>query len=214
MLRLLLRPILLLTLLAALPIVLIRAQPYDDSDLRTFLTPPEGCPAPCFMGIRPGVTTVDEAVTILEGQEWVQSVRAFQGANDESDLIINWKQCCANQPAWLNYHTSALIEQRSGIVIAVEYALLIDLTVGDLYAALGKPESLSLVCNGCCCDEHLLWHLYPNLALAFETWHIDNYRHPGFIDAPIITVQFTVEFSKYRPVDLSAMWRQWRYPIR
>src|SRR5690606_25048567 len=74
MFRLLLRPILLLTLLAALTIVLIRAQPYDDSDLRAFLTPPEGCPAPCFMGIRPGVTTVEEAIAILEGHEWVTNL--------------------------------------------------------------------------------------------------------------------------------------------
>ena len=43
----------------------IRAQPYDDSELRAFLTPPEGCPAPCFMGIRPGVTTREEALTIF-----------------------------------------------------------------------------------------------------------------------------------------------------
>lgn len=39
-------------------LLLIHAQPYDDSQLRAFLTPPEGCPAPCFMGIRPGITTV------------------------------------------------------------------------------------------------------------------------------------------------------------
>jgi hypothetical protein len=29
-------------------ILLIHLQPYDDSDLRAFLTPPDGCPAPCF----------------------------------------------------------------------------------------------------------------------------------------------------------------------
>lgn len=53
------------TLLFTLCIALIRVQPYDDSELRAFLTPPEGCPAPCFMGIRPGVTTMEEAVAIL-----------------------------------------------------------------------------------------------------------------------------------------------------
>jgi hypothetical protein len=68
------RWILFLSILLALPVLLIRAQPYDDSELRAFLTPPEGCPAPCFMGIRPGVTTFDEAVTILEQHEWVNRV--------------------------------------------------------------------------------------------------------------------------------------------
>lgn len=54
------------TLLFTVCIALIRAQPYDDSELRAFLTPPEGCPAPCFMGIRPGVTTMEEAIAVLE----------------------------------------------------------------------------------------------------------------------------------------------------
>ena len=42
-------------------LLLIHAQPYDDHDLRQLLMP-EGCPAPCFMGIRPGVTMVAEII--------------------------------------------------------------------------------------------------------------------------------------------------------
>jgi hypothetical protein len=54
----------------AVCIGLIRAQPYNDAELRDFLLPPERCPAPCWQGIRPGVTTVDEAVAILEATGW------------------------------------------------------------------------------------------------------------------------------------------------
>lgn len=72
--RLTLKLALIPTLIFAALISLIRAQPYDDSELREFLTPPQGCPAPCFMGIRPGVTTVDEAVAILERHEWVGQI--------------------------------------------------------------------------------------------------------------------------------------------
>lgn len=69
------------TLLFAVCIALIRAQPYDDSELRAFLTPPEGCPAPCFMGIRPGVTTMEEAVAILKAHEWVTNYEYSGGGN-------------------------------------------------------------------------------------------------------------------------------------
>jgi hypothetical protein len=55
-----------LILLFTAALAVIRAQPYDDHELRELLLP-AGCPAPCFMGIRPGVTTVEEAVKILEG---------------------------------------------------------------------------------------------------------------------------------------------------
>ena len=61
-----------------LPIALIRAQNYDDSALRTFLTPPAGCLAPCFMGIRPGVTTFAQASTIVQTHEWVAQINKTQ----------------------------------------------------------------------------------------------------------------------------------------
>jgi len=59
----------LITLAFSTLIFLIRAQTYDDVELRTFLTPPEGCSAPCFMGIRPGETTVGEAIALLNANE-------------------------------------------------------------------------------------------------------------------------------------------------
>jgi hypothetical protein len=79
-------------LLFAFCIALIRAQPYDDSELRAFLTPPEGCPVPCFMGIRPGVTTVDEAVAILEAGGWVDEIH-FSSSNSEwAEFTWNGRQ--------------------------------------------------------------------------------------------------------------------------
>lgn len=35
-----------------------------------FLIPPKGCPAPCFMGVRPGVTPAEDAIALLEAQGW------------------------------------------------------------------------------------------------------------------------------------------------
>jgi len=68
-LRLTLIPIVLFTIV----LMLIHAQPYDDHELREILLP-EGCPAPCFMGIRPGVTSVDEALRLLENNKWVGEI--------------------------------------------------------------------------------------------------------------------------------------------
>src|SRR5215468_1742980 len=66
--------VILLVLFATVPI-LAHAQPYDDHDLRKLLLP-EGCPAPCFMGIRPGVTTTDEAVKLLEKSGWAEHIES------------------------------------------------------------------------------------------------------------------------------------------
>src|SRR5262245_5414800 len=51
---------LVLTGLFTAALLVIRVQPYDDHDLRAFLTPPYGCPTPCWMGIRPGTTPVSD----------------------------------------------------------------------------------------------------------------------------------------------------------
>jgi hypothetical protein len=80
---------LLLSGLFLLPLLLIRAQPYDDGDLREFLTPPPDCPAPCFMGIRPGVTGAEEAITILENHAWVQTLKNEIRERNGS-ILVEW----------------------------------------------------------------------------------------------------------------------------
>ena len=72
--------------------LLIRAQPYDDHELRQLLLP-EGCPAPCFMDIRPGVTTVKEAILILEASGWVKDIhltKATSVTDGETFISVRW----------------------------------------------------------------------------------------------------------------------------
>jgi hypothetical protein len=64
----------------------IRAQPYDDHDLRALLMP-DDCEMPCFMGIRPGVTTVDEAMHILEASGWVKEINSQKYS---SSTVFHW----------------------------------------------------------------------------------------------------------------------------
>lgn len=90
-------------------VVLIHARPYDDSELRAFLLPPEGCPAPCWQGIRPNLTSVDEAffyLSQIQGMrfsyefspfdarsggvhwEWENVTQAIYGSMDFTNLIV------------------------------------------------------------------------------------------------------------------------------
>lgn len=100
--RLTLKLALIPTLIFAALISLIRAQPYDDSELRAFLTPPEGCPAPCFMGIRPGTTTEEQALIILKNHKWVETV-------NNNSIIIRWR--------WNGLQPKILFTQREGELI-------------------------------------------------------------------------------------------------
>lgn len=88
--RFYLRLILVATILFTALLLIIHAQPYDDHELRQLLLP-EGCPAPCFMGIRPGVTTMDEAVKLLRTSDWVDRLTIGESEPSSSRTArITW----------------------------------------------------------------------------------------------------------------------------
>ncbi len=105
-LRLVLLPIVMLTVV----LLVIRSQPYDDHELRELLLP-SNCPAPCFMGIRPGVTTVEEAVKLLEASDLVKDVK-----NETVGIYWRWDKL---NPNWIN-------SQDGGQIFAMNSLKLID----------------------------------------------------------------------------------------
>jgi hypothetical protein len=114
---------------------IIRAQPYDESELRAFLTPPEGCPAPCFMGIRPGVTTAEEAVAILEAHEWVGKVQQIIRPNTDYSSI-EW--------AWSDSRPLAVPQDGPNSITATSatYNIIFDNNIswGWIWLIFGKPD--------------------------------------------------------------------------
>jgi hypothetical protein len=136
--HLLLKPLLLLTLGFAACIGLIYALPYDDSDLLTFLTPPEDCPMPCFMGIRPGVTTLEEAGSILVRHSWVRNIRQFYNSRTGEITMIQWTWS-GSQPGLIDASKPAYIY---GDVTHTILSLNIETVIpfGDLWLGWGRPD--------------------------------------------------------------------------
>ncbi len=144
----LIRWMLILSGLFLLPVLLIRAQPYDDGELRAFLTPPDGCPAPCFMGIRPGVTTVEAASKILEGHVWVSQVKysnyfeATDAQGHRSDhQIIEW-YWSNQQPDWINPDREATLWLTNDLATRMD--ILFDVSLGELLLSMGPPDQHSI----------------------------------------------------------------------
>lgn len=138
--RIVLIPLLLFTV----ALLVIHAQPYDDHELRELLLP-KGCPAPCFMGIRPGLTNKNDALQILEATGWMERSEYIQ----ERDVIrITWKQ---NSPAWLvsnGASGSAFLWLTNGIVN--QLSLETNLMIGDIQLSEGQPNyrQISLMNSG------------------------------------------------------------------
>jgi hypothetical protein len=149
MVSLLLRPALGFTALFALFVLLIRAQPYDDSDLRSLLTPPEDCLAPCFLGIRPGVTDAEDALILLESHPWVAHVEGAQAGTRRNALVapgytapvVHWTWS-DQRPAWLTLGRNGELWLADGKVRASGVAA--SFRLGDLRLTFGPPARSSL----------------------------------------------------------------------
>jgi hypothetical protein len=141
----LLRWILILSGLLALPVLLIRAQPYDSGELRAFLTPPQGCPAPCFMGIRPRITSVEYAIRLLQEHEWVQSlnnahVDTFRTHRYPAQVAWQWS---GRQSSLIDPDGIRELRVFSGTIVSVDLDTRI--AVGDLKLGLGQPDTENFV---------------------------------------------------------------------
>jgi len=122
------------TLLFALPILLIRAQPYESGYLGTFLIPPDGCRAPCFMGVRPRHTTAEQALAILRANDAVEQVRMEHYYAGQS-IVWNWKAAPAQ------FRRYAFRIGRDNLVSRP--VLPSTLTLGEVQLALGQPERVT-----------------------------------------------------------------------
>ena len=131
-----------LILLLASAMSLIRAQPYDDHTIRAILLPSD-CSAPCFMGIRPGVTQMREASALLEANPWVGSMNAYIDSGC-CTIAINW-QWNGKQPAVLENGTNTIYftyDPNTGIQTVQNIALHTRIPVGYAILVLGAWPSL------------------------------------------------------------------------
>lgn len=126
-----LRLAVLLTAVFGAAVGLVRARPYDDPLLRAFLTPPEGCTAPCFLGVQPGVTSLDEAVTILEANRWIADVEPSARFYD-----LHWSGA---QPDFIDADSLNYFMGDSRVVGQIR--LRTRLRLGDVYSLLGVPDA-------------------------------------------------------------------------
>lgn len=105
------------TILFTAILLIIHAQPYDDHELRQLLLP-EGCPAPCFMGIRPGVTSMKEAVRLLRSNDWVRDLQPFNFCNASHCKVKAYEIIWSDKaPSWLSRLVPAEITAFDGVVV-------------------------------------------------------------------------------------------------
>lgn len=133
---------LLLTSLFAVLVGLIHAQPYDDAQLRALVAPANGCPMPCFMGIRLGVTRIDEAMAIITSHEWVKNYAAH--LSSYGGILVTWSWS-GRQPAFIDgTRPGGLGTGNSSVVSRID--LFTNVPLGD-FLVWQPPDSGGLRCT-------------------------------------------------------------------
>jgi len=139
--RCLLRFAFLVALAFAGSLLLVRVWPHGDTPLHALLHPP-GCSAPCWEGIRPGETSLDQAVAILEHHPWIAQIRFHWDYPNESPptpygwLTWDWS---GQQPDWIDGDYPGLLAARDATAEAV--ILQTTILLGEVHALLGQPAS-------------------------------------------------------------------------
>jgi hypothetical protein len=129
-------------------LLFIRAQLYDDQQLRQAL-PPAGCTAPCFMDIHPGMTTSKEAMTLLKVHAWVAKVVTIN-ADNPYQIWWTWSK---NAPDFLKsvpinptFPVNGEILSPDEVVSSILFTP--HLTLGDIVLAKGLPPMSQLIFGG------------------------------------------------------------------
>ncbi len=191
------------TILFSAAVMLIRAQPYNDSELRAFLTPPDHCPAPCFMGIQAGVTRVSAGESFLQASPQIPSVKAITFQLYE----VRFKETAPAATARIffmalpdvtiervNVFDSGLPFSRFFLTFGTPKRLVVYKTLRTNVVSLiafYPQNGLSVVTNLSLCDLHqtTLWHDNRAVSIDVGFWRADSEQPDYYLAAIELNIQ-------------------------
>lgn len=196
-------------LLAAM-VVLVHMQPQNDQAL-THLLMSDDCPAPCFLGIRPGITSAGDAVHLLEKHEWVTNIESRytdfgQSANTFWGYVYwQWKP---SSPLWthspifkLGAH-DAYIRILDGRVNEIAFSTSVPLGAAVLDFGRGGDYTLERPDRYGRPPYPVVQHFYyPKLGFVFGSISICPALNPDWHQDTVVTVWSIDYFASFMQVN-------------
>jgi hypothetical protein len=130
--------------LFTLAILTVTSAPPRNADLRSALAPTDTCPEPCFLGIRPGETTADQAYAQLIEHEWVESVN-YGGRASAPLLQWSWNGAQPRELDRGDFDPYMLLDQDN--IVQIIY-LPTRIAYGDIWDILGEPQQARVMLTG------------------------------------------------------------------
>jgi len=190
-------------------VVLVHMQPHNDQDISGLLMS-DDCPAPCFMGIQPGITTAEDAVRLLKKHDWVQNIESrytdFGQSINTFWGYVYW-QWRPNSPLWTDSPTFKLDSHDA-------YLRILDGRVNEIAFSTSLPLGAAVLGFGQGGDYILerpdrygsppypvVQHFfYPKLGLVFGSISICPSLNPVWHQATVVTVWSIDYFASFMQV--------------
>ncbi len=128
------------TLISVVVLGAIRLTARDNPLVAAFFALTPDCLSPCWQGIHPGETSLDDAVALLRANAWVGMVTQIGALSSEGGFatVINWEWSSAFPYGRSSHAVDGSLVGQNGIVQQIY--LLTDLRFGDVWLSLGKPD--------------------------------------------------------------------------
>jgi hypothetical protein len=190
-------------------ILALRLLPNDDASIRTLLLPPDGCPAPCFMNIRAGITDSTEAAQLITKHTWAQSPPFYMGSyNDMYARYILW-QWSGQQPSGVDTRRQGQMrlykDQAVGMIVETT------LPLGAVWLVLGATDKGTLsLADLQAANQMLLVMAYPAQGLLVRVI-VPKHASQAVLWSSIAEIessnaQTMAYFSGYHLPVLSRLW--------
>ncbi|HLV35133.1 MAG TPA: hypothetical protein VKY59_08480 [Spirillospora sp.] len=122
-----------LTISFTVLILLIRAQPYNGSTVQALLLP-QDCRAPCFQGLQPGQTGLNEALQYFSEQPQLQYFIQRSDPPSRELAVLHWREANTGLSGSLIFAGGRL-----------EEITLSGLRLHEIWLALGEPDGGQMV---------------------------------------------------------------------
>lgn len=126
----------------AIAIIFIRLEPFDDRGLHNLLSAEE-CQLPCFMGIRPNITTATQAYDLLQQQglvsKWIEPPHPLEQIGDDSGFgLLRWRWSHKRPTPLSDVDGSLVYNRKTGLIITFG-PMGTHLSLGEALIILGQP---------------------------------------------------------------------------
>ncbi len=187
-----------ISILFSATLIFIRAQSRDQQSIRDLYLS-AACPQPCFLDVRPGISTVAEAMTNLDYDikhtQLLEAEIQYQQNNQMRYQRVNWSGYLfypLQGSGRIDLTTNS--DNSDRVINALFVRPQMRLELGDIYTNLGAPESVKygVWYHDLGTRTSLILHLqYDGGRVTFITQHLCPVDWNDFWHTPIVSVRYS-----------------------